>query len=121
VEVQAAVQRQRGGDGGGTGQPARPGLSARHGGKAQGGAPRLLDALRTLPYLAPQPSEANFVLCSVVGREAKMVKLALEQQGILVRYYNKPGLNNCIRISVGLPEQTNRLVEALRAIVARQA
>jgi histidinol-phosphate aminotransferase len=82
---------------------------------------RLLALLMTIPYLTPQPSEANFVLCSVIGREAKMVKLALEQQGILVRYYNKPGLNNCIRISVGLPEQTNRLVEALRAIVARQA
>jgi histidinol-phosphate aminotransferase len=64
---------------------------------------RLLTLLMTIPYLTPQPSEANFVLCSVIGREAKMVKLALEQQGILVRYYNKPGLDNCIRISVGLP------------------
>ena len=82
---------------------------------------RLIDALRTLPYLAPQPSEANFVLCRVVGRDAKTVKLALEQQGILVRYYHKPGLDNCIRISVGRPEQTDRLVAALRVIAARPA
>ena len=82
---------------------------------------RLSAALHTVPYLAPQPSEANFVLCQVIGRDAKTVKLALEQQGILVRYYNKPGLDNCIRISVGRPEQTDRLVAALRAIVARPA
>lgn len=81
---------------------------------------RLIDALRTIPYLAPQPSEANFVLCRVVGRDAKTVKLALEQQGILVRYYHKPGLDNCIRISVGRPEQTDRLIAALRAITVRQ-
>ena len=82
---------------------------------------RLIDALRTIPYLAPQPSEANFALCRVVGRDAKTVKLALEQQGILVRYYHKPGLDNCIRISVGRPEQTDRLVAALRVIAARPA
>jgi len=82
---------------------------------------RLIDALRTIPYLAPQPSEANFMLCRVVGRNAKTVKLMLEQQGILVRYYHKPGLDNCIRISVGRPEQTDRLVAALREIATRQA
>jgi histidinol-phosphate aminotransferase len=81
---------------------------------------RLIDALRTIPYLAPQPSEANFVLCRVVGHDAKTVKLALEQQGILVRYYHKPGLDNCIRISVGRPEQTDRLIAALREIATRQ-
>jgi histidinol-phosphate aminotransferase len=77
---------------------------------------RLIDALRTIAYLAPQPSEANFVLCRVIDRSAKEVKLALERQGILVRYYSKPGLDNCIRISVGRPEQTERLLAALRAI-----
>ncbi|MBE2236593.1 MAG: histidinol-phosphate transaminase [Caldilineaceae bacterium] len=76
---------------------------------------RLHDALRAIPYLAPQPSEANFVLCQVSGRSAKAIKQALEQQGILVRYYSKPGLDNCIRISVGRPEQTDRVIEALRA------
>lgn len=77
---------------------------------------RLSAILATIPYLQPQPSEANFVLCHVDGRDALAVKLALEQRGILVRHYKKPGLNNCIRISVGRPEQTDRLIETLRAI-----
>ncbi|RIK29092.1 MAG: histidinol-phosphate transaminase, partial [Chloroflexi bacterium] len=36
--------------------------------------------------------------------------------GVLVRHYNKPGLQNCIRISVGRPEQTDRLLEVLYSL-----
>ncbi len=75
---------------------------------------RLLAALQTIDYLHPYPSEANFILCDVLNRNAKALKTSLEQQGVLVRHYNKPGLENCIRISVGRPEQTDRLVEVLR-------
>lgn len=75
---------------------------------------RLFAALSAIPYLRPYPSEANFVLCRVEGRDAGALKQSLERQGILVRHYNKPGLDNCIRISVGRPEQTDRLLEALR-------
>jgi histidinol-phosphate aminotransferase len=77
---------------------------------------RLLACLAMIPYLHPHPSQANFILCDVVGRDAKELKVALEQQGILVRHYNKTGLRNCIRVSVGRPEQTDRLIAALRAL-----
>jgi len=77
---------------------------------------RLLVALAAIPYLRPYPSEANFVLCRVEGRDAGALKQGLERQGILVRHYNKPGLDNCIRISVGRPEQTDRLLAALRGM-----
>jgi histidinol-phosphate aminotransferase len=77
---------------------------------------RLLTALHTIPYLRPYPSQANFILCEVVGRPAKELKLGLERQGILVRHYNKPGLQNCIRISVGRPAQTDRLLAVLQIL-----
>ena len=75
---------------------------------------RLFAALQDVPYLCPYPSQSNFILCDVIGREGKTVKLALERQGILVRHYHKPRLENCIRISVGRPEQTDRLMAALQ-------
>ncbi|HAJ37812.1 MAG TPA: histidinol-phosphate transaminase [Chloroflexi bacterium] len=81
---------------------------------------RLSALLASVPFLEPQPSEANFVLCRVNGRNAREIKQTLERQGILVRYYNKPGLDNCIRISVGRPEQTDRLVEALHALTVHR-
>lgn len=78
---------------------------------------RLFAALQTLSYLRPYPSEANFILCRVVGRDAHELKQALERRGILVRHYNKSGLDNCIRISVGRPDQTDRLLQALNELL----
>jgi len=77
---------------------------------------RLTQLLAELPYLRPCPSQANFVLCRVLGRDARQLVLALEQEGILVRYFDQPGLRDCIRISVGRPEQTDALIAALRRI-----
>jgi histidinol-phosphate aminotransferase len=77
---------------------------------------RMAAALSELPFLTIYPSWANFILCRVQGREAKELKLQLEQQGILVRYFNKPGLTDCIRISAGKPEHTDALMSALKAL-----
>lgn len=74
---------------------------------------RLLAALRQIPYLHPYPTHSNFILCRVAGRDAAELKHALAAEGVLVRYFNKPGLSNCIRISVGRPEDTNCLLAAL--------
>lgn len=75
---------------------------------------RLLVELARFDFLQPIPSHANFVLCRVVGREAKELKEQLAQDGILVRYYAKPGLENMIRVSAGRPEDTEKLLAALR-------
>lgn len=77
---------------------------------------RLLEALRALPYLRPYPSRANFVLCRVVGRDARALKEALAAHGILIRYYASPGLTDHVRFSVGTPEQTERLMAELRIL-----
>jgi histidinol-phosphate aminotransferase len=79
---------------------------------------RMFAQLQSLAGLAPFPSEANFILMRVRNGRAKEVKLALEQQGILIRYYNKPGLNDCIRISIGTPAQNDRVLAALRELIA---
>ena len=75
---------------------------------------RLIEALHQISFLQPYPSHSNFVLCRVLDRDARQLKLALEQQGILVRYFDKPGLRDCIRISVGKPEHTAALLAAVR-------
>lgn len=78
---------------------------------------RLSAALRAIPFLQPFPSHSNFVLCRVVGRSALEVKTRLEQHGILIRHFNKPGLADCIRISVGLPAHTEALLAALHTLL----
>ena len=75
---------------------------------------RMTKALSELPFIKVYPSNSNFVLCRVIGRDAKELKLGLEERGILVRYFNKPGLTDCIRISAGKPEHTDELTSVLR-------
>ncbi|HSM55957.1 MAG TPA: histidinol-phosphate transaminase [Candidatus Sulfomarinibacteraceae bacterium] len=72
--------------------------------------------LAGLDFLEPYPSRSNFVLCRVVGRDAAQLKQALEKEGVLVRYFAKPGLDNCIRISAGRPQDSDRLLQALRSL-----
>jgi histidinol-phosphate aminotransferase len=78
---------------------------------------RLTAALAALDWLTPLPSHTNFVLCRVAGgRQARAVKEGLERQGVLVRYFDREGLRDCIRISVGRPEHTDALIAALLAL-----
>jgi histidinol-phosphate aminotransferase len=74
---------------------------------------RLARALEGIPFLEAHPSQANFVLCGVIGRDAAELKMALARQGVLVRHYARPGLENYIRISAGRPSDTNALLAAL--------
>jgi histidinol-phosphate aminotransferase len=77
---------------------------------------RMLALLAGIPYLRPYPSQATYVLCQVIGRDAEALKSALEQEGILVRYYTTPRLRDHIRISVGRPDQTDALIAVLKRI-----
>jgi histidinol-phosphate aminotransferase len=75
---------------------------------------RLLAELAAVGYLKPYPSEANFILCDVLGRDAFELQRSLKDRGILVRWYGTPRLRNCVRITVGTPEQGDALLTALR-------
>ncbi len=77
---------------------------------------RLYDELGAISYLGPHLSRANYVLCRVEGRGAAELKRQLAERGILVRHYARPGLANYIRVSAGLPQHTDALMEALKAI-----
>jgi histidinol-phosphate aminotransferase len=77
---------------------------------------RMLGLLGDIPFLNTYPSRSNFVLCRVVGRDAQQLKLTLEQAGILIRHFDKPGLDDHIRISVGRPDQTDALIAALKRL-----
>ncbi len=72
---------------------------------------RLAQALADLPGVVQVfPSDANFLLVQVA--DAAEWANALERQGILVRRFrNDPALDQCLRITVGRPEDNDRLLE----------
>jgi histidinol-phosphate aminotransferase len=77
----------------------------------------LFAELSRIPYLKPYPSKANFILCRVDGRPAAQLKADLAGHGILVRYFNTPWLKDCIRISIGRPEDSERLLGVLEKLI----
>jgi len=78
---------------------------------------RLFVALQEIPYLTPHPTQSNFILCKVIERDASELKARLAyEHGVFIRYFNKPGLRDHIRISVGRPQDTDVLLNALRSL-----
>ena len=77
---------------------------------------RLYSALQAFDFLEPYPSEANFILLRVVGRDAAGLKTALSERGVLIRYFNTPRLRDHVRISVGKPAHTSALLNALATL-----
>jgi histidinol-phosphate aminotransferase len=73
---------------------------------------RLTLELGKLGY-AVLPSQANFVLATVPGGQGKVVYQRLKQQGILVRFFDRPGLQDKVRITVGTSNENNALLAGL--------
>jgi histidinol-phosphate aminotransferase len=79
----------------------------------------LTEQLRRLGFDVPQ-SHANFVLAGCRNCRADVVFEKLKERRIYVRYFNLPGLDDKLRITVGTDEQNNMLVSALREILSGQ-
>ena len=61
------------------------------------------------------PSDANFLL--VEFRDSRRALAAGKSAGLLMRDFSAvPGLGHCLRISVGTPEQNERLMTVLERL-----
>ncbi len=74
----------------------------------------LHDALASLPGVTVYPSAANFFLARVP--DAPRTFASLQSQGVLVRNFHgaHPMLANCLRITVGTPDENRVLLSAMR-------
>lgn len=64
------------------------------------------------------PSQANFIFVSSNKCPGKILFEKLRARGILVRYFNKPGIDNFIRISIGTDEEMNSFLVAIAAALS---
>ncbi len=82
---------------------------------------RMYRALRKLNFLKPHESKANYLLTHVLHGTGKDVEDWLADDGIFIRRYSSPELANYVRISVGRPEDTDRLMGRLTLLARRYA
>jgi histidinol-phosphate aminotransferase len=71
--------------------------------------------LKALKGVTVFPSEANFFLIRVP--DADRAYAALKEQNVLVRNLN-PGIRNCLRVTVGTPDENRILLNTLREALA---
>lgn len=60
------------------------------------------------------PSKANFVFTSRPGVTGETVYRLLKERGILVRHFNVEGIQDFVRITIGKPEDMNRLLREMK-------
>ncbi|MFG3454013.1 histidinol-phosphate transaminase [Stutzerimonas stutzeri] len=63
------------------------------------------------------PSAANFVFTRHPQHDAATLAADLREQGIIVRHFKQPRIEQYLRITIGAPEQNQALIGALKGIV----
>jgi histidinol-phosphate aminotransferase len=76
---------------------------------------QLANGLKKLRY-SVYPSHANFVLAQKEGHNLRTVYEQLKTKNILVRYFDTPRLEDCLRITVGTPQEIRALLKELQSI-----
>ncbi len=76
---------------------------------------RLIAVLQTFAGVHPFPSEANMVLVRVP--ESKKTFEGMRARGVLVKNIEglHPLLKNCLRLTIGTPDENLRMIDALKA------
>lgn len=82
---------------------------------------RLHESLARVEGMRVWPSEGNFVLARMAGASRVRERLC-DERSILVRDFSyAPGLADCLRITVGTPEENDAVIEALSEFVPEEA
>ncbi|BBI33751.1 histidinol-phosphate transaminase [Cohnella abietis] len=76
---------------------------------------RTTESLKQLGYQVIE-SKANFLFVSHPQQSAEVIFNELKLRGILVRYFNKPRIDQYLRISIGTDEEMDTLVAVLREL-----
>lgn len=78
---------------------------------------RVFKSLSILKGVRAWPSQTNFILFRIEKGDADRVFTGLRQHGVLIKNLNSAGgmLKNCLRVTVGTPEENTAFLKALEA------
>ena len=83
---------------------------------------RLIEELRQLDDIQAYPSEANFILIRTATGGADELFEGLKAEGILIKrlHGGHPLLTECLRVTVGTPEENDLFIEKFRLLLTRR-
>ena len=73
----------------------------------------LIQEMNTLGF-ETIPSSANFIFTKHESKHASEIASYLREKSIIVRYFNKPRIDNYLRITIGTDAECRALIEALK-------
>ncbi len=79
---------------------------------------KLFEELTSIPGIKVWPSSANFLLFRCV-KNANEIYQGLKELGILIKnlHGQHPQLENCLRVTVGTPDENNQFIGALQKLL----
>jgi histidinol-phosphate aminotransferase len=82
----------------------------------------LLEALSRLPGIRAYPSEANFILFRTPAGRAPAIFEGIRRRGVLIKKLDgaHPMLADCLRVTVGRPEENAAFLQALGGVLEDQ-
>jgi histidinol-phosphate aminotransferase len=82
---------------------------------------KLYNAISQLQGVIAYSTETNFIMIRTAS-DASKIHQQLKQAGVLIKDLNKPGpLRNCLRITIGTPDENRELLQRLKNILAAES
>ena len=76
----------------------------------------VIEALKKLNFKVLE-SKANFIFISHESKQAKYLYDTLKEEGILVRYFNKPKIDNYLRVTIGTDNEMKEFIKVLEKLL----
>lgn len=80
---------------------------------------RTVERLQELGFRV-YPSKSNFIFITHPTAAAKDLFAGLREKGILVRYFDLPRIDNCLRVSIGTDEEMDAFVAAVAELNGKE-
>lgn len=77
---------------------------------------KLVEQLQKLGFNV-LPSKANFVFATHPQFNASELASKLREQGVIVRYFNKPRIDQYLRITIGTDQENQRLIDVCKDVI----
>ena len=87
---------------------------------------RLQDGLTAIPGITPYPSRGNYILFGIDPQQAGWDAFELFDRlyaggAVIRRWRDEPALRQCLRVSVGRPEENDRFLRLMAALVSARS
>lgn len=77
----------------------------------------VFEELKKIKCVEPFPSSGNFVLFKIKGISVLNVYKAMLKKGIILRKFESPSLDSCLRVTIGKKNENREFIKGLKEVI----